>query len=173
MIFRFGPFSLDVERQDLLREGQRVELSPKAFQALALLCKAPGRIVTKEELMRTIWPDAHVEEANVTVTISMLRRALGQTPKGTQYIETVPKRGYRLSPFTTVQTAEILDSQQSVDSTLEIFQKEGHSQTLDNPIQRGQEHTGLQEFLNRRRRALKVSAFLCTTMHMPHQLLCL
>ena len=75
----------------------RDSLAPKAFEILLVLVQNGTRLTTKEELMRKVWPDSFVEEANLTVNISALRRHLGETPNGQQYIETVPKKGYRFA----------------------------------------------------------------------------
>jgi DNA-binding winged helix-turn-helix (wHTH) protein/TolB-like protein len=79
----------------LLREGQAVPLTLKAFDLLQVLVENQGHLLQKEELLRRVWPDAAVEENNLTVTISALRKALGEGPTDRQYIETVPRRGYR------------------------------------------------------------------------------
>ena len=91
----FGPFRLDPARRVLWREGEVVPLTPKALDVLAALCEQPGAVVTKDELMRRVWPDTFVEEANLTVHVSALRKALGTQPDGRPWIETVPRRGYR------------------------------------------------------------------------------
>ena len=74
-----------------------ISLTPKAFEILLVLVENGSRLTTKEELMRKVWPDSFVEEANLTVNISALRKQLGETPDGQQYIETVPKKGYRFA----------------------------------------------------------------------------
>jgi DNA-binding winged helix-turn-helix (wHTH) protein/tetratricopeptide (TPR) repeat protein len=96
-VYTFGSFQLDARERLLLRDGQPVELTPKAFNTLLILVQNSGHLLTKRELMSKVWPDSHVEEPNLTVTIGMLRKALGEE-NGTRYIETVPRQGYR---FTT------------------------------------------------------------------------
>ena len=99
--YDFGKFRCDPGEHLLLCEGKPVQLSPKTFEILVALVQSNGRLVTKEELMRTVWPDSFVEEANLTVNISVLRRLLGETPDRQPFIETVPKRGYRfVAPVT-------------------------------------------------------------------------
>ena len=93
--YNFGPFRLDVEECLLLREGQPVPLKPKAFETLTVLVQNSGHMLEKEALMRCLWPDSFVEEANLTVNVSQVRKALAQNGDVDQYIETVPKRGYR------------------------------------------------------------------------------
>src|ERR671937_819311 len=91
-LYAFGPFELNIAQRRLLRSGEPVAITPKAFDVLLLLVQNQGRLVEKKTLMRSVWPDAFVEEGNVCVTISLLRKALGA---GTKYIETVSKHGYR------------------------------------------------------------------------------
>jgi DNA-binding winged helix-turn-helix (wHTH) protein/Flp pilus assembly protein TadD len=91
----FGSFRLDPGRRVLWRKGEVVPLTPKALDVLAALCAQPGALVTKDELMQRVWPDTFVEEANLTVHVSALRKALGVQADGRAWIETVPRRGYR------------------------------------------------------------------------------
>jgi DNA-binding winged helix-turn-helix (wHTH) protein len=79
----------------LLSQESPVPLTPKAFDVLLVLVQNGKRLTTKEELMQKVWPDSFVEEANLTVNISALRRLLGRMEDGQQYIVTVPKKGYR------------------------------------------------------------------------------
>jgi DNA-binding winged helix-turn-helix (wHTH) protein/TolB-like protein len=109
-IFHFGTFSLDNAERSLLRQGQAVPLTPKAFDLLVVLVRNAGKLVSKDELLREVWPDSFVEEVNLSVNISALRKALGDDQELTKLIETVPKRGYRfIQPVTTVweETYEI------------------------------------------------------------------
>ena len=94
-MYQFCRFRFDHENHLLESEGNRILLTPKAFEILFVLVQNGSRLTTKEELMRKVWPDSFVEEANLTVNISALRKRLGETPNGQHYIETVPKRGYR------------------------------------------------------------------------------
>jgi DNA-binding winged helix-turn-helix (wHTH) protein/TolB-like protein len=96
VMFRFGRFDLDAAGQVLLRDGKPMPLTPKTLQTLVVLVERRGRIVTKDELMREVWPDTFVEEANVTQHVSMLRKMFSDADSdGRQLIETFPKRGYR------------------------------------------------------------------------------
>ncbi len=92
---QFGDFTLDVTERLLLRDGRPVPLTPKAFDVLAALAARPGRLVTKDELLKEVWPDSFVEESNLAYHVFALRRALGESAEGQKYVETVPKRGYR------------------------------------------------------------------------------
>jgi Tol biopolymer transport system component/DNA-binding winged helix-turn-helix (wHTH) protein len=93
--FNFGNFTLDLERRLLLRDGEPVPLTPKAFDTLALLVRRSGRVVGKDELMGEIWADTFVEESTIAQNVFTLRKALGQNQTEHQFIETVPKHGYR------------------------------------------------------------------------------
>src|SRR5947209_5811975 len=92
--YQFGEFELDSAETVLRRRGEIVPLTPKAVQVLDLLVKRVGRVVSRKELMEKLWRDAYVEESNLTVAISMARKALGQDDNS-KFIETVAKRGYR------------------------------------------------------------------------------
>ena len=94
--FLFGPYHLDGEQQVLLRDGKPVALSPKAIMILSILVENHGKLVEREELMRHVWPDAFVEDGNLTVNVFALRKVLAEGLNGVSPIETIPKRGYRL-----------------------------------------------------------------------------
>jgi TolB-like protein/DNA-binding winged helix-turn-helix (wHTH) protein len=91
-LYEFGPFRLEPAERKLSRNNEPIVLTPKAFDTLVLLVRNSGHLLEKEELIRTLWPDSFVEEGNLSNNIFALRRALGEDP---QYIETIPKRGYR------------------------------------------------------------------------------
>jgi DNA-binding winged helix-turn-helix (wHTH) protein/TolB-like protein len=93
--YNFGPYRLDTAERVLTRAGSPLSLTPKAFDTLLALVENNGRILEKDALMKRVWPDAFVEEANLAVNISSLRKALGEKQGGGQYIETIPRRGYR------------------------------------------------------------------------------
>jgi DNA-binding winged helix-turn-helix (wHTH) protein len=93
--YEFGPFRLDTEKHRLLRDGELVHLSPKSAEALVVMVQNAGKLLEREELMRAVWADTFVEDANLTVAISHLRRALGQKGETAEYIETIPRVGYR------------------------------------------------------------------------------
>ena len=93
--YSFGPFTLDVPDRRLTRDGAAVALTPKVFDTLVVLVSHRRRLVTKDELMRAVWPDSYVEESNLTQNVSVLRRVLGEGDPDRVYIETVPKLGYR------------------------------------------------------------------------------
>ncbi|MDX2031850.1 MAG: LpqB family beta-propeller domain-containing protein [Blastocatellia bacterium] len=95
-LYKFGPFSLDATAKVLLREGQAVSMTRKAVETLLVLVENEGQVVSKEEMLRAIWPDRVVDEANLTQNIAMVRRALGVEAGSPAFIETFPGRGYRL-----------------------------------------------------------------------------
>jgi DNA-binding winged helix-turn-helix (wHTH) protein/Flp pilus assembly protein TadD len=95
--YRFGAFTLDAQNRVLRNGTDAVPLTPKAFDVLLTLIQKPGTVLTKEELIQTVWPDSFVEESNLTQTIFVLRRALGETPEQ-RYIVTISGKGYRFVP---------------------------------------------------------------------------
>lgn len=95
LIYQFGPFRFDVEESLLLRNGEAVPLPPKALETLRYLLEHRGRLVSKDDLIKAVWPDTFVEEGALVQNVFRLRRALEGVDEGTRYIETVPKRGYR------------------------------------------------------------------------------
>jgi DNA-binding winged helix-turn-helix (wHTH) protein len=93
-IYEFGDWRLDPAEHLLLRNGSPVPLGPKVFDTLVVLVENAGRLVTKDEFMKRVWPDSFVEDLALTQNISQLRKILGNGEE--PVIETVPKRGYRL-----------------------------------------------------------------------------
>ncbi len=90
--YRFGTFELQPAERLLLAGGEQVVLGPRAFDLLVALVQRPGQLVTKEELLDTVWPNLVVEENNLQVQVSALRKILGQ-----EAIATIPGRGYRFA----------------------------------------------------------------------------
>ncbi|HEV2706147.1 MAG TPA: winged helix-turn-helix domain-containing protein [Pyrinomonadaceae bacterium] len=93
--YEFGVFRVDAQERLLYREGEVVPLTPKVFDTLLVLVQNSGHVLEKTELMQTLWPDSFVEESSLAQNISLLRKALGEGASERQYIETVPRRGYR------------------------------------------------------------------------------
>ena len=93
--YEFGPFRLDLSERVVLHDGEILPLTTKAFETLRVLVENRGHIVEREELMEKVWPGTFVEEGNLSVTISMLRKALGDSSNEPRYIATVMGRGYR------------------------------------------------------------------------------
>ena len=109
-IYRFRDFELEPEERRLLGAGKPIALTPKVFDTLVLLVERAGHVVSKEELMRLLWPRGYVEESNLTKHIWLIRRALGEGDQDSRIIETVPKLGYRfVAPVTMTgpPTAEV------------------------------------------------------------------
>jgi TolB-like protein/Tfp pilus assembly protein PilF len=95
--YEFGPFRIDPAARLLLREGTPVPLTPKVFETLLALVQSNGHALAKDRLMRKVWPDSYVEEANLTQNVFTLRKVLGKSRDGRDYIETVPRLGYRFA----------------------------------------------------------------------------
>jgi len=103
----FGPFRLDAAKRVLWRDGRVVPLPPKALDLLVALVEQRGDVVTKDELLKRVWPDTFVEEANLSVNVSALRKALGDGPGGRPYIETLSRRGYRFAALEAPAAGEL------------------------------------------------------------------
>ena len=95
---RFGPFQVDQQRQEVVKDGARLKVQGKVYQVLVALLEKPGEVVTREELRQRLWPaDTHVNyDANVNTTVNKLRQALGDSTDKPLYIETIPRKGYCL-----------------------------------------------------------------------------
>src|SRR5688572_28204969 len=108
-IFNFGPFRMDLSEGTLSRGGKVVPLAPKLFDTLALLVENAGRVVGKDEMMERLWQDTFVEESSLSQNIFQLRKVLNSGSWDRDYIETIPKRGYRFA-------ARVLDvAERSID----------------------------------------------------------
>ncbi|MEW6125463.1 MAG: winged helix-turn-helix domain-containing protein [Acidobacteriota bacterium] len=129
-LYEFGDFRLDLAERALLRQGEAVALTPKVFDLLTLLVENRGRLMEKDELLKTLWPNSFIEEANLNVNVSALRRALGERPNAPQYIETVAKRGYRF--VATVK--EVVATEQPVEiSSTSVIEKFPPAAIVENP----------------------------------------
>jgi len=116
--YRFGPFLLEPKERLLLCDGRQITLTPKAFELLVLLVENSGHALTKEEMLTKLWPDTFVEEANLTNNISLLRRTLGDNSEAPQYIQTVPRLGYRF--VATVDRVEAVKRSQNKRLALSV-----------------------------------------------------
>lgn len=94
-VYRFATFTVDAGKRSLTRGNEPLSLTPKAFDLLVVLLQRPGEVVTKEELLQRVWPGHFVEEGNLTVHVASIRKVLGETKKGKEFIATVPGRGYQ------------------------------------------------------------------------------
>ena len=93
-VISFGPFSLVASERLLTKDGVPVELSARAFDALVILLSRPNKVVSKNDLLAEVWPDATVEEGSLRFHIASLRKALGDGKDGARYITTASGRGY-------------------------------------------------------------------------------
>jgi DNA-binding winged helix-turn-helix (wHTH) protein/TolB-like protein len=109
--YEFGPFHLEPDERLLKNGDQSLALAPKYFDLLVFLVQNSGRLLTKDQIMQTVWSGSIVEEANLTVAISAIRKALSEKESGIQYIETVPKKGYRF-------TAEVKEVEEAPPTSL-------------------------------------------------------
>jgi DNA-binding winged helix-turn-helix (wHTH) protein len=136
-IYEFGPFRLIPEERQLLRDNQAVSLTPKAFDLLVVLVENSGHLIEKGELLKRIWPDSFVEEANLTVNMSALRRALGEGPNEHQYVETVPRRGYRFVASVNDPAGE------DMESSAREFSEESSDRKSVAGVPQGEQQTSL------------------------------
>jgi DNA-binding winged helix-turn-helix (wHTH) protein len=105
-VFHCGEFMLEVAERRLTRHGKVIHLAPKAHDVLVMLVRRAGHLVTKDELLSMVWPEASVEEGILTVHVSALRRAFGDDKRSSDYIETVSRSGYRfVAPVTREHVA--------------------------------------------------------------------
>ena len=93
--YEFDRFRINVPERLLLRDREIVPLTPKVFDILLTLIESSGHVISKDDLMKRVWPDSFVEEGNLTQNISLLRKALGEGQNGHKFIETIARRGYR------------------------------------------------------------------------------
>jgi DNA-binding winged helix-turn-helix (wHTH) protein len=110
---RFGEFQLDLHREELWKNGERVRLQGKVYQTLLILLSRAGDVVTREEVRRHLWPEnPQVNfDANVNTSMNKLRQALGDSPENPAYIETIPRKGYcflmKVEQFDTLQPISV------------------------------------------------------------------
>ena len=142
VLYEFGSFLLDPAERSLLQDGKPVPLTPKVFDLLLLLVESSGRLLEKEDLMRSLWQDSFVEEGNLSFNISTLRKALGEDPKNRRYIETIPKRGYRFIANVRRIEQELIDRPRerdlkpAIDTVPEKNAPQFFSKTEKNEIQK-------------------------------------
>src|SRR5262245_26362807 len=148
--YEFGPFRIDTVKRLLLRDGEPVALKSKCFEMLLVLVEARGQVLEKDELMSRVWPDSIVEESNITVYISTLRKALNENPQEHRYIVTVSGRGYSF-------VAEVKEALE--DSAELILQAQSHLSliTEEGEVDRSLEKEGRSFLLLRRFSVFPVS----------------
>ncbi|HEY3132941.1 MAG TPA: winged helix-turn-helix domain-containing protein [Acidobacteriota bacterium] len=152
--YGFGPFCLDATERQLLLDGKPVPLTPKAFDTLLALVESNGRMVEKEELIKKVWPDTFIEEANLAYNISILRKVLSEDPAKHQYIETIPKYGYRFVAAVKELSRERADLilERHTRSRVVVEEEEGASAP-------GEAEQASSRFLLRSRRWSKAGVF--------------
>lgn len=123
-LYEFGPFRVDPGKEILLRAGEPVPLTPKTFQVLLVLVRHHKEVVSKDDLMKAVWPDTFVEEANLSRNIFMLRKALGDNLEDQRYIITVPGRGYRFAENVRLAPAQEISIVAAQHSKVEVRVKE-------------------------------------------------
>jgi DNA-binding winged helix-turn-helix (wHTH) protein/TolB-like protein/Flp pilus assembly protein TadD len=124
--YAFGPFLLKPAEHELLRNGEPIPLTPKTFEVLLVLVENRGRLLEKEELIRAVWRDVFVEEGNLCVTVSLLRKAFGD---GHPYIQTVSKHGYRF----VAEVIELPTEGKTVQETTPVMPPIGETKDADRP----------------------------------------
>lgn len=132
--YEFGPYRLDIDKRLLFKEGELISLTPKALDTLFVLVENAGSTLEKEELIKRVWPNTFVEEGNLTVNISVIRKSLGERPNWHQYVVTVPGKGYRFVADVKeilIQDVE-LTVEESTRSHILIESEESYSFEVEN-----------------------------------------
>lgn len=119
-VYAFGSFVLDADERVLLSNGVPIPLPPKAFNLLVALVHHKGRLVRKDDLLNEVWPDATVEEGNISLNIYLVRKALGDNAAKPRFVETVPKQGYRfIAPVRELRAEKVASEQKSAPNVRE------------------------------------------------------
>jgi DNA-binding winged helix-turn-helix (wHTH) protein/Tfp pilus assembly protein PilF len=161
-MLHFGDFQFDPEVPLLTRGSRSLELSPKALQILAVLVRNAGRVVSKDDLLNIVWPDALVEEGNLAVHVFALRKALGAGATTAGYIETVPKRGYRFAaPLVSVREGSTAESANPLRDRCRMAGYYVQQQTVDGCRRAAAEY---RECLKTEPRNVKAKAGLANTL---------
>src|SRR5271169_5208706 len=113
-IFQFGKFQIDAPARTLRREEAIVKLNSRAFDVLLYLVQNPGKVLTRDELLKNVWPDTFVDEHSLEQSISLLRRALEERPGDNSYIVTLPGRGYQFVSEVQSVASEVGDTRADV-----------------------------------------------------------
>lgn len=136
-IYEFEGFRLDSNEQELRRGAEKITLTPKAVELLSILVKRHGQIVTREEILNDLWRDTFVDESNLTVTVSVLRRAFGINANDRRFIETVPKRGYRFNAEVRTPDELIVERQTRTFIKIKETETKTDSRTAVAALKRG------------------------------------
>ena len=151
-VYEFGPFRIDAVKRVLSREGLMVPLTSKCLDTLLVLVERRGEVVTKDDLMKTLWPDTVVEENNLTQQISMLRKALGERANEHRYVVTVPGRGYSFVAEVTEPGNGDMDLivEQHIRSRITVDVEDDHEEELLIPKEGVKYLPGRSDISNRR-----------------------
>src|ERR1700691_6807112 len=122
-LYEFGPFRLDPQKRLLTRGGDPVPLTPKVIETLVVLVENRDRVVSKDYLMKMLWPDSFVEESNLSQNVFVLRKALGDSSQDQRYIVNVPGRGYQFAEV----VHEVEDAPLGTQEIEETVRLESHS----------------------------------------------
>ena len=139
-LYEFGPFTVDPADRVASRDGTALAMTPKVFDTLVYLIRNRGRLLSKDELLKGIWPDAFVEEVNLAVNISTLRKLFGEGPQDGRYIVTVPGSGYRF----VAEVSVMIDEQESIkpgEKILANTDSVGSANQLDQPATTAASHS--------------------------------
>jgi len=129
-VYEFGPYRLDAEEKVLMRDGQAVPIQPKDLETLLVLVERAGHIVEKDELIEKVWPGVFIEEGNLSKRIFNLRQVLGAGPDGRQYIETIPKRGYRFVGLVQSEADDRESSETETPAQPQAAESAGHRRSF-------------------------------------------
>src|SRR5450755_3852475 len=129
IVYEFGPFRMDPDKQTLLRGDNLVPVTPKAFETLLVLVCHSRDVVSKEVPLKEVWPNSFVEESNLSQNIFLLRKALGDTAENRQYIVTLPGCGYRFAATvrTVTEQGEALVAQARTRTQIVIEENEAET----------------------------------------------
>src|SRR5580658_903627 len=119
-LYEFGPFRLDPQRRLLTRGADPVPLTPKVIETLVVLIENRDRVVSKDDLMKMLWPASFVEESNLSQNVFVLRKALGDSSQEKRYIVNVPGRGYQFTEAVREVEEAQLETTQEVEQTLRV-----------------------------------------------------
>ena len=125
-VYQFGPYCLDASLNRLACGNEPITIPPKSFDLLLLLVRNHQRVIPKAEVMEALWPNTFVDEGNLTQHVYTLRKALGDRPDGRPYIETVPRRGYRLA----ADVRALTDTDAAVDVSAPVREGERKRATV-------------------------------------------
>src|SRR5258708_24832946 len=137
-IYQFGPFRMDSVERTLVRDRESIPLTLKAFDILLVLVQNSGHVMQKDELMNAVWADTAVEESNLSQNIYTLRKTLGQIVEGQEFIETVPRVGYRFAaPVEELQTEDtdlVLERHTTSQIVIEQEEVAAEHRTEESPL---------------------------------------